>query len=178
MTTKSVLISIRSLMNENPFFNEPGYESKEKSYEVESNSYNERVTHDTLRVAVIEMVSSALEPAVEGSSDASASNGIDSSDSADSFGPIPSMFTSAPNGPVSSSIQKRYGRAMKTPFNMPQVLKELVIRLFYKKYSFYVSLIEKNVALDGVAPTYRSNFFLEKGQYICRLFPVQQPFPD
>jgi len=49
----SILLSIQSLMNENPFHNEPGHETAE--FRVVSN-YNECVRHETLRAAVIEMV--------------------------------------------------------------------------------------------------------------------------
>lgn len=59
MTTKSVLISLQSLiMNENPFFNEPGYESHKNTEHgtTQSNAYNYNIKYQTLRVAVIDMV--------------------------------------------------------------------------------------------------------------------------
>ena len=60
MTTKSVLISIQSLMNEKPFYNEPGFEKQESRYVNESKRYNERITYEKLRVAVIDMTEKSL----------------------------------------------------------------------------------------------------------------------
>ena len=82
MTTKSVLISIQSLMNEHPFYNEPGFEKQESKYGSESRRYNERILYEKLRVAVIDMADKSL------------------SDS----------------------------------FSMPQVLRELVLKMFCEKY--------------------------------------------
>ncbi|CAF0970037.1 unnamed protein product [Adineta steineri] len=50
----SVLISIQSLMSENPYHNEPGYEQERTSGD--SKTYNEIIKHETLRVAVCEML--------------------------------------------------------------------------------------------------------------------------
>lgn len=50
----SVLISIQSLMNENPYFNEPGFEKERHSGD--SLQYNEIIRHETLRVAVCDMI--------------------------------------------------------------------------------------------------------------------------
>ncbi|KAK3907820.1 Ubiquitin-conjugating enzyme E2 Z [Frankliniella fusca] len=50
----SVLISIQSLLNENPYHNEPGHE-KER-FQGASRQYNEVIIHETLRVAVVGMV--------------------------------------------------------------------------------------------------------------------------
>lgn len=61
MTTKSVLISIQSLiMNETPFFNEPGYESMRGKPEgkVKSDRYNAVISYEKLNVAVVEMIRS------------------------------------------------------------------------------------------------------------------------
>jgi len=50
----SLLISIQSLMSENPYHNEPGYEQERMSGD--SKAYNEIIKHETLRVAVCEML--------------------------------------------------------------------------------------------------------------------------
>ena len=156
MTTKSVLISIRSLMNEKPFYNEPGYEGKEKTYEAESRAYNERITHDTLKWAVIQMVSNALDgtPAGDGNSSSGPSTATNGSKAEDTDPPSPPELKS----------YKTINRPFPAPFKMPQVLNEMVIKLFHKKYTFYLSLIEKNASKDGSASkSHRDNFFLEKG---------------
>ncbi|KAH7957256.1 ubiquitin-conjugating enzyme E2 Z [Rhipicephalus sanguineus] len=54
----SVLISIQSLLTENPYYNEPGYE-KEKA-PGESKQYNLIVQHETIRVAVCDAVEACL----------------------------------------------------------------------------------------------------------------------
>jgi len=46
----SVLISIQSLMNEQPYFNEPGFENSKNLIAAEQ--YNNFIRHETLRVAV------------------------------------------------------------------------------------------------------------------------------
>lgn len=61
MTTKSVLISIQSLiMNEAPFFNEPGFENMKTMPDgkVKSDAYNARISYEKMRVAVIDMINS------------------------------------------------------------------------------------------------------------------------
>ncbi|CAF1434872.1 unnamed protein product [Adineta ricciae] len=50
----SVLISIQSLMSENPYHNEPGYEKERQ--DGHSKAYNEIIQHETIRVAVCEML--------------------------------------------------------------------------------------------------------------------------
>lgn len=50
----SVLISIQSLMSEEPYYNEPGYEHR-KNNEA-SAKYNESIVHETLRCAVCDVV--------------------------------------------------------------------------------------------------------------------------
>jgi ubiquitin-conjugating enzyme E2 Z len=50
----SVLISIQSLLNEKPYHNEPGYE--EERNVGDAKRYNEIIVHETLRVAVLDMV--------------------------------------------------------------------------------------------------------------------------
>lgn len=54
----SVLISIQSLMNEFPYHNEPGYE--EERNPGDAIQYNEIIRHETIRVAVCDMVESCL----------------------------------------------------------------------------------------------------------------------
>lgn len=66
MNLTSVLLSIQSLMCENPYYNEPGRERYYNSnhctpkmladVRVMSDDYNERISHETIRVAVIEMI--------------------------------------------------------------------------------------------------------------------------
>ncbi|KAK7092742.1 ubiquitin-conjugating enzyme E2 Z-like [Littorina saxatilis] len=50
----SVLISIQSVMNEKPYHNEPGFEQERNAGD--ANRYNEIVRHETLRVAVCDML--------------------------------------------------------------------------------------------------------------------------
>ena len=50
----SVLISIQSLMSEKPYHNEPGYEHERRPGD--SKKYNECIAHETLRVAVCQML--------------------------------------------------------------------------------------------------------------------------
>ncbi|CAF3952491.1 unnamed protein product [Rotaria sordida] len=50
----SLIISIQSLMSENPYHNEPGYEQERTSGD--SKDYNEVIKHETLRVAVCEIL--------------------------------------------------------------------------------------------------------------------------
>ncbi|XP_069490681.1 ubiquitin-conjugating enzyme E2 Z [Ambystoma mexicanum] len=50
----SVLISIQSLMTENPYHNEPGFEQERHCGD--SKNYNECIRHETIRVAVCDML--------------------------------------------------------------------------------------------------------------------------
>ncbi|KAK4322981.1 hypothetical protein Pmani_006288 [Petrolisthes manimaculis] len=50
----SVLLSLQSLMNERPYHNEPGYEEERNIGD--SERYNSIITHETLRVAVIQQL--------------------------------------------------------------------------------------------------------------------------
>lgn len=50
----SILISIQSLLNENPYFNEPGFEKEINGGD--SKRYNEIIRHETIRVAVCDMM--------------------------------------------------------------------------------------------------------------------------
>lgn len=52
-TIASVLMSIQSLMNETPYHNEPGFETADAMH-VEA--YNHCIRHETIRVAVLEMI--------------------------------------------------------------------------------------------------------------------------
>lgn len=54
-TLSSLLISIQSLLNEEPYHNEPGYEKKELC-KGDSKRYNEIIQHENLRVAVCEVL--------------------------------------------------------------------------------------------------------------------------
>lgn len=49
----SVLLSIRSLLNSQPLYNEPGFEGKPPQ---ESKAYNRMLRHETLRIAVLDLV--------------------------------------------------------------------------------------------------------------------------
>ncbi|XP_005094047.1 ubiquitin-conjugating enzyme E2 Z [Aplysia californica] len=53
-TLSSVLISIQSLMNEKPYHNEPGFEHERTSGD--SKHYNDIIQHETVRVAVCDMM--------------------------------------------------------------------------------------------------------------------------
>ncbi|XP_069033402.1 ubiquitin-conjugating enzyme E2 Z [Embiotoca jacksoni] len=50
----SVLISIQSLMTENPYHNEPGFE--QERHPGDGKNYNECIRHETMRVAVCDML--------------------------------------------------------------------------------------------------------------------------
>ncbi|KAG8140111.1 hypothetical protein E2320_002854 [Naja naja] len=50
----SVLISIQSLMTENPYHNEPGFE--QERHPGDSKNYNECIRHETIRIAVCDML--------------------------------------------------------------------------------------------------------------------------
>ena len=53
-TLLSVLLSIQSLMNEKPYHNEPGFEKERSAGDAER--YNNCIKHETLRVAVCDML--------------------------------------------------------------------------------------------------------------------------
>ncbi|KAK7083645.1 ubiquitin-conjugating enzyme E2 Ze, partial [Halocaridina rubra] len=50
----SLLLSLQSLMNENPYHNEPGYEKERKPGDCDK--YNTIITHETIRVAVLQQL--------------------------------------------------------------------------------------------------------------------------
>lgn len=54
----SVLISIQSLMTENPYYNEPGFETERRPGDAKR--YNTIIQHETIRVAVCDAVESCL----------------------------------------------------------------------------------------------------------------------
>ncbi|XP_045112146.1 ubiquitin-conjugating enzyme E2 Z-like [Portunus trituberculatus] len=56
----SVLLSLQSLLNENPYHNEPGFEQERNTGD--SNRYNTVITHETLRVAVVEQLENLSNP--------------------------------------------------------------------------------------------------------------------
>ncbi|KAK8776995.1 hypothetical protein V5799_029668 [Amblyomma americanum] len=54
----SVLISIQSLMTENPYYNEPGFETERRPGDAKR--YNTIIQHETIRVAVCDTVENCL----------------------------------------------------------------------------------------------------------------------
>ncbi|KAL4741261.1 ubiquitin-conjugating enzyme/RWD-like protein [Aspergillus similis] len=58
---ESVLISIQSLMSSNPYENEPGYEhAKSQTDEENMAHYKAKICHETIRIAVLQPLESAL----------------------------------------------------------------------------------------------------------------------
>lgn len=49
---QSVLVSILSLMSEEPYGNEPGFEVNEKSRQ-EATAYNQKIIHETIRISIV-----------------------------------------------------------------------------------------------------------------------------
>lgn len=60
MTTKSVLLSIQSLLCENPFYNEPGFSEIGNRMKDRSDAYNQRIHFKRLEVAVCDMTERSL----------------------------------------------------------------------------------------------------------------------
>tara|TARA_B110001452_G_C15080979_1_gene377131 strand:+ start:47 stop:685 length:639 start_codon:yes stop_codon:yes gene_type:complete len=58
-SAQSIMLSIQSLMNEAPYHNEPSFEADDGSGDVQR--YNDKITHETLRVAVCEVMEDTLE---------------------------------------------------------------------------------------------------------------------
>lgn len=58
-SVSSVMISIQSLLNEEPYYNEPGFENTMSPDE--SKSYNDKLQHETIRVAVCDAVEACLQ---------------------------------------------------------------------------------------------------------------------
>jgi len=59
LTLESVALSVQSLMNERPFFNEPGCENMRKPKEADM--YNDQVHYHTLKCGVCEMLEEMLD---------------------------------------------------------------------------------------------------------------------
>ena len=58
---ESILISIQSLMSNNPYENEPGYENAKTKEDQQSNeAYCAKIRHETLRIAVIQILEDTL----------------------------------------------------------------------------------------------------------------------
>jgi len=181
MTTKSVLISIQSLMNEHPFYNEPGFEGglKDGRYKVEDKAYNERITYEKIRVAVIQMVENSLP-----SASSTTNTGPPSTAPSTSKAPVnPPMLSSSSLQSSSSSSSSISSKAMKSkasaaaalkkkmmamefgPFGvfsddwspissnnlskMPDLLKQMIIKEFCKRKDFYLEVCENNKSSDG-----------------------------
>jgi|TARA_B100000524_G_scaffold3754_1_gene2410 ubiquitin-conjugating enzyme E2 Z len=58
-SVSSILLSIQSLMHDRPYHNEPSFEKDDGSGDVQR--YNEKILHETLRVAVCEVMEDTLE---------------------------------------------------------------------------------------------------------------------
>lgn len=56
---QSVLLSIQSLMHDKPYHNEPNFEADDGSGDIER--YNDKIAHETLRVAVVEVMEDTLD---------------------------------------------------------------------------------------------------------------------
>lgn len=52
----SVLLSIQSLMNNEPFYNEPGYTKGRPGMDQRSEEYSKNIRYETLRVSVLGMI--------------------------------------------------------------------------------------------------------------------------
>ncbi|ORZ38940.1 ubiquitin-conjugating enzyme/RWD-like protein, partial [Catenaria anguillulae PL171] len=57
----SVLISIQSLMGENPYTNEPGHENPGPGEEKNVEAYKRKITHETIRISVIDRIEKCLD---------------------------------------------------------------------------------------------------------------------
>ena len=58
-SVQSVLLSIQSLLHDKPYHNEPSFEADDGSGDVER--YNDKILHETLRVAVCEVLEDTIE---------------------------------------------------------------------------------------------------------------------
>ena len=58
-SSQSILLSIQSLMNDTPYHNEPSFEVDDGSGDVQR--YNEKITHESVRVAVCEVMEDTVE---------------------------------------------------------------------------------------------------------------------
>lgn len=65
---ESILVSIQSLMSNNPYENEPGYENAKSDDDLKANeAYCAKIRHETLRIAVIQKLEEALNIQTDGS---------------------------------------------------------------------------------------------------------------
>lgn len=65
---ESVLVSIQSLLSNNPYENEPGYENAKSADDIKLNeAYCSKIRHETLRIAVIQKLEEALNIQTDGS---------------------------------------------------------------------------------------------------------------
>ncbi|KAH7939789.1 hypothetical protein HPB52_017448 [Rhipicephalus sanguineus] len=60
LTIEGVLVSIQSMLNDYPYYNDPSYEKRER-IPGEANRYNEYLRHETIRVAVCDQGEAALD---------------------------------------------------------------------------------------------------------------------
>jgi ubiquitin-protein ligase len=58
-SSQSILLSIQSLMNDAPYHNEPSFEADDGSGDVQR--YNEKISHESVRVAVCEVMEDTVE---------------------------------------------------------------------------------------------------------------------
>ena len=56
---ENILVAIQSLLNENPYANEPGFEKRT------STAYNHKITHETLRISICDRLESILKGETE-----------------------------------------------------------------------------------------------------------------
>ncbi|KAK9645035.1 hypothetical protein V6Z96_007889 [Aspergillus fumigatus] len=81
---ESILISIQSLMSNNPYENEPGYQGAHATEDQEnSQAYIEKIRHETLRIAVIQPLESSLGIQSDGTVKPSESKNIGEDDDCD-----------------------------------------------------------------------------------------------
>ncbi|RHZ73104.1 hypothetical protein CDV55_107739 [Aspergillus turcosus] len=81
---ESILISIQSLMSNNPYENEPGYQGAHAPEDQEnSKAYIEKIRHETLRIAVIQPLESSLGIQLDGTDKPSESKNVGEDDEGD-----------------------------------------------------------------------------------------------
>ncbi|GFF53352.1 ubiquitin-conjugating enzyme E2 Z [Aspergillus udagawae] len=81
---ESILISIQSLMSNNPYENEPGYQGAHAPEDQEnSQAYIEKIRHETLRIAVIQPLESSLGIQSDGTAKPSESKNVAEDDDCD-----------------------------------------------------------------------------------------------
>ncbi|KAH7326558.1 ubiquitin-conjugating enzyme/RWD-like protein [Stachybotrys elegans] len=120
---ESVLLSIQSLMSDNPYENEPGFDTARTEQDKEAQKhYNAKIRHETLRISVIQRLESYLEiiPSVPSSAQR-----------------FPRRRVAA--GPSPSSVDAD-ADADSTPF---EPFKDLCKRRFLWYYESYLAAIQK-----------------------------------